>query len=156
MRTQTPIASLAVLAVLTVDIIVIVSTTLLVRMVIMASPLMDVTQPHWAAARYTNLGLLMALVFVLLAWAAGMYSAHGALEPRRLPAVNLLNWSVILVLGLYACRRYAINTEGGILLSKRILFVAGMVLYGITTVIHYGLGMLLHARQLKTEKETEL
>jgi len=151
---QTPLASLAILAVLALDVIAILSTVLLVRLMIMAGPMMDLTQPHWDVDRYLNLGLLMALVFVLLAWAAGMYSFQNALEPRRLPTVNLLNWLLILLLGMYANRQYATNVSGEILLSKRILFVSGMVLYGITTVIHYGLGMLLHSRAMMSGKES--
>lgn len=150
---QSPFRLLAVMAATVLDIAVVISMVLLIRHVLLASPMMDPSQPQWDAARYFDLGMLMALIFLILAWAAGMFSPHRQPEPGRLPVINLLNWTLIILLGLYACRQYTIYADAGILLSKRVLFFSGVVLYGITTVIHYSLGMLLRPGNVKNGKE---
>jgi hypothetical protein len=150
---QTPGASLAVTAAAVLDIAVVISVVLLIRHVMLASPMMDPAQQQWDPGRYYDLGMLMSLLFLMLACASGMFSPRNQPEPGRLPALNLLNWALIILLGLYACRQYAVYADNGILLSKRVLFFSGVVLYGITTVIHYSLGMLLRPGNAKNREE---
>ena len=142
-------------AILILDGIVVITAVLAARAFVLASPMQDPTQPHWVFARYRDMGCMLAMVYVVMLWAGGFVASPDRIERAKIPALNLLNSAVLFGMGLLACWYYALRHEGQAYVSKRVLFFSIILIYAITTVIHYSSAFLRDRRDGATGQKEE-
>jgi len=129
------------------DMSVVLGTVLLVRLMMTSSPMYNASAPQWAEERYWVAGVFGALTYALLAWAGRFYSRRKPASALRVPAINLANCAFLFLLGCLACWRYTDMFEGQYLFSKRVLFFSVLIVYALTTVVHYLVAVVLQKRR---------
>ena len=119
------------------DLIILAGSLPLLRLIMIKSPLFNASAPQWASQRYWQAGVFAAVTYFLLALTSDFYSRNKMVKHAKVPAINFALISFIFFLGLLACWRYGVITEGMQFISKRALLFSTVISYFLTTLIHY-------------------
>ncbi len=119
------------------DFIFVILSFVVVRGVMVMSPVFNTQANQWNQLRYWIAGFAAAFVFIILSNLNGFYKKSNEVKSKRFPLINLINCGIVFGLGIVACLKYSSVFEGEQLLSKKILFLAVLAIYILTTFTHY-------------------
>lgn len=117
---------------------------LAVRLAMAHSTIYDGFAMHWHYQRYVVLALLLAVSYVALTAASGLYGPRAAARQQQAPALILANLALLYVVITVVCARYTALTFGRELLAKRAVLFSFLLIYVASTLLHYA-----HAAWLK-------
>lgn len=123
--------------VVVIDAAIAVWSVLLVRLVMERSLSFDAAAPQWAYDRYVGLAILAGAAFVLLAAGARLYAIRRAIPWSRVPLKLLINCAVMYAIITLVEHYYNRSTFGQLLLSRRAVFFALLLMYIAGTLAHY-------------------
>ena len=114
------------------DFIFITLSFVIVRSLMVLSPLFNTKAEQWNQLRYWIVGILAAFLFFILSKINGFYRKLNDAELKKLPLINLINCGIIFCLGIITCLQY-FSVFDEQLFSKKVLFFALIVFYILTT-----------------------
>jgi hypothetical protein len=117
---------------------------LAVRLALAHSTIYDGFAVHWQYQRYVVLALLLAVSYVALTAASGLYGPRAAARQQQAPALLLANLALLYVVITVVCARYTALTFGRELLARRAVLFSFLLIYVASTLLHYA-----HAAWLK-------
>jgi len=130
------------------DFVILVGSLPLIRIIMIHSPLFNGSAPQWASQRYWQAGAFAAITYFLLAATSDFYSRKKMIKYSKVPAVNFAIFLFLFFLGLLACWRYGVITDGMAFMSKRALLFAMVISYFATTLIHYLIAFYFNKEKL--------
>ena len=119
------------------DFIFVTLSFVVVRGVMVLSPVFNTQADQWNQLRYWIAGVAAAFIFIILSKLNGFYKKSNEVKLKKFPLINLINCGIVFGLGIVACLNYSSVFDGAQLLSKKILFLAVLAIYILTTFTHY-------------------
>ena len=119
------------------DFIFVTAAFVVVRGVMVMSPIFNTQADQWNQSRYWVAGFAAAFIFIILSNLNGFYKKSNEVKLKKFPLINLINCGIVFGLGIVACLNYSSVFDGAQLLSKKILFLAVLAIYILTTLTHY-------------------
>ncbi|RLD11447.1 MAG: hypothetical protein DRI44_03610 [Chlamydiae bacterium] len=120
----------------------------IIRIIMIKSPLFNGAEPQWTSRRYWISGIFAAATYFLLALTSDFYTTRKKVKCTKIPAVNFVIISFVFFLGLLACWRYGVITDGMQLISRRVLLFSMVISYFLTTLIHYLIALYFNKEKL--------
>ncbi len=119
------------------DFIFVTISFVAIRSVMVMSPVINTQADQWNQSRYWIAGVAAAFIFIILSNLNGFYKKSNKEKLKKIPLINLINCAVVFGFGIVACLNYSSVFDGAQLLSKKILFLAVLAIYILTTFTHY-------------------